>query len=190
MNKKIFIIFSIVVIILIIIFVFINKKIKIGNNITSQEKVNNILNLNSYKATIEVNIKSNKNENKYIIKQKYKKDQYLEQEVVEPSNISGVKIIKQGTNLKIENTKLNLKSIFEGYKEITENELDLITFINNYKSNEKSTMKNNKESIILETKNSTLYINKKSGKPEKMEIRDTNKKVSIYILYREVDVNR
>ena len=51
-------------------------------------------------------------------------------------------------------------------------------------------MKNNKESIILETKNSTLYINKKSGKPEKMEIRDTNKKVSIYILYREVDVNR
>ena len=99
-------------------------------------------------------------------------------------------MIKQGTNLKIENTKLNLKSIFEGYKEITENELDLITFINNYKNNEKSTMKNNKESIILETKNSTLYINKKSGKPEKMEVRDTNKKVSIYILYREVDVNR
>ena len=66
----------------------------------------------------------------------------------------------------------------------------MITFINNYKNNEKSTMKNNKESIILETKNSTLYINKKSGKPEKMEVRDTNKKVSIYILYREVDVNR
>ena len=47
------------------------KKIKIGNNIISQVEIDDILNISSYKATIEVEVKSNKNENKYVIKQEY-----------------------------------------------------------------------------------------------------------------------
>lgn len=34
-----------------------------------------------------------------------------------------------------------------------------------------------------------LYINKQTGKPEKIEVQDANKKTAIYILYNEVTVN-
>ena len=45
------------------------KKTKNGNNMNSQEIVDYILNINSYKAQITVEVKSNKNTNKYVIKQ-------------------------------------------------------------------------------------------------------------------------
>ena len=38
-------------------------------------------------------------------------------------------------------------------------------------------------------KDKTLYIEKSTGKPLKMEIKDTNKNSSIYIIYNEVNVN-
>ena len=41
------------------------KTSKIGNNSTSQEIVDYILNISSYEAEIEVEVKSNKNSNKY-----------------------------------------------------------------------------------------------------------------------------
>ena len=42
----------------------------------------------------------------------------------------------------------------------------------------------------MKTKNKVLYIDKKSGKPLKMQIEDANKNIAVYILYREVNVNR
>ena len=74
-NKRI--VFLIILIILIAIGLFIffrnngTKNFKIGNNTSSQEIVDYILNINSYEAVIEVNVNSNKNENKYKIKQIY-----------------------------------------------------------------------------------------------------------------------
>ena len=67
------IIVIIIIIICICIFFYINKskKIKIGNNSTSQEIIDNILNISSYETVIEVEVKSNKITNKYTIKQKY-----------------------------------------------------------------------------------------------------------------------
>ena len=125
-----------------IFFIFFNnntaKKIKIGNNSSSQEIVDYILNISSYEATVEVNVNSNKNTNKYILKQKYEKPDIMTQEVIEPSNIAGVKIIRQGNELKIENTNLNLTSIFNNYEYISENSLDLDCFIENYRKSEKS----------------------------------------------------
>ena len=46
-----------------------SKKIKIGNNSSSQEIIENILNISSYESIVEVEVNSNKNMNKYIIKQ-------------------------------------------------------------------------------------------------------------------------
>ena len=83
---------------------------KIGNNSTSQEIVDYILNISSYEAKIEVEVKSNKNTNKYILKQQYISPDVATQEVLEPSNISGIKIIKKGNDLKLENTSLNLSN--------------------------------------------------------------------------------
>ena len=173
------------------------KNFKTGNNKSSQEMVNDVLNIKSYNATIEVEVKSNKNQNKYIIEQSYKNENENSQEVIEPSNISGVKVIKENGVLKLENSKLNLISVFENYSYLSENDLDLSSFVNDYKNNKNSNYTENDNEIIIKTENinsknktiKKLYINKKNGKIEKMEIEDTNKKIAVYILYREVNVN-
>lgn len=132
--KKIIIIAVTVILLGILIFIlfFRNNKIKnlkIGNNTTSQEIVDYILNMSSYEATIEVEIQSNKNENKYKIKQSYNKEDENSQEILEPSEIEGVKIIRKQNELKLENTALNLTTILENYEYAADNSLDLSTFI-------------------------------------------------------------
>ena len=194
MDKKKIIkisIFIILALMILIIFILINKKNKIGNNINSQEMESNILNTNYYELIADIEIKSNKNQNKYVIKQKYQKNEKennieTEQEVLEPSNIAGVKIIKQNNKLIIENTNLDLKSIYENYNYISDNNLDLITFIEEYKNDNNKLYKTEKEKLIMKVKNKTLYIDKKTNKPIKMEIQDSNKNIAVYILYREV----
>lgn len=194
MDKKKIIkisIFIILTLMILIIFILVNKKNKIGNNINSQEMESNILNTNYYELIADIEIKSNKNQNKYVIKQKYQKNEKennieTEQEVLEPSNIAGVKIIKQNNKLIIENTNLDLKSIYENYNYISDNNLDLITFIEEYKNDNNKICKTEKEKLIMKVKNKTLYIDKKTNKPIKMEIQDANKNIAVYILYREV----
>ena len=199
-HKKIIIICSSVFLIILIVFLFcyfyMVKNLKIGNNKSSQEMVDDILNIKAYEAVIEVEVKSNKNQNKYIIKQKYNGKNESYQEVLEPSNIKGVKIIKTNGELKLENTNLNLVSIFENYEYLSENYLDLDSFISDYKENENSKYREEQEEIIMETSSKenlkikkSLYINKKTGMPTKLEIEDTNKKTAVYILYSEVNVN-
>ena len=197
-NKKIIIILILVIVIILIAsFTFfrgkMSKNLKIGNNTTSQEIVNYILSINSYETKVEVEVKSNKNSNKYIIKQKYNGIEDNSQEVIEPNNIAGVKIIKEGKNLRLENSNLNLTSMFENYQYISDNSLDLCSFIEDYKKREKSEWKEKDGKIIMETnresKQKILYIDAKSGNPEKMEIKDNNKNMAVYILYKEVSVN-
>ena len=176
-----------------------DKNIKIGNNSSSQEIVDYILNISSYETQIEVEVKSNKNSNKYKMKQKYIDNQNNTQEVLEPSNIQGVKIIKEGNTLRIENTQLSLTKIIENYQEITQNNMDLANFIENYKNNTNSKFKEENNQIIMETTAKTennyqkyekLYVSKENGKPTKMEIKDTNQNTIIYIIYNEININQ
>ena len=203
-NKKIILIIIVLIIIISAIIIILKnnnnttKISKIGKNSTSQEIVDYILNINSYETQIEVEIKSNKNSNKYKLKQSYIKDEKSTQEVIEPENIQGIKIIKEKNNLKIENTKLSLTKIIENYQEITQNNLDLSAFIENYKNNKNSKFTEQNNQIIMETTAQTenkyqkyekLYISKETGKPEKMEIKDTNQNTIIYIIYNEININ-
>ena len=204
-KRKITIIISIITLVIITSIIFlikINNKTskisKIGNNSTSQEIVNYILNISSYESKIDVEVKSNKNSNKYKIKQTYIQEKESTQEVLEPSNIQGVKIIKEGNNLKIENTNLSLTKIIENYKDITQNSLDLSNFIQDYKNNSNSKFKEENNKIVMQTtskvenkyqKYETLYVSKETGNPEKMEIKDTNQNVIIYIIYNEININ-
>jgi len=169
------------------------KNLKIGNNSSSQEIVDYILNISSYEAKIEVEVQSNKNTNKYIIKQQYIQDDVSIQEVLEPSNISGVRIVKNGNSLKLENTKLNLNTIFENYQYISDNVLDLSCFIQDYKTNQNSNYEENdgiiKMQIISDKTIKALFIDKNTALPIKMEVKDLNRKTMIYILYNEVNVN-
>lgn len=192
-NKKIMFLIILVILVAVGLFIFFNNKgtknLKIGNNTSSQEIVDYILNINSYEAVIEVDVKSNKNENKYKIKQVYNGNDNNSQEVLEPSNIAGVKLIKEGNNLKLENSNLNLTNILQNYEYISDNALDLSSFIDNYKNNSNSKWDEKDDKIIMKTSNRTLYINRENGLPKKMEIQDTGKKTAIYILYNEVNVN-
>lgn len=199
-NKKILYILIILIIILLGIIIYKNviKKSKNGNNMSSQEIVDYILNKTTYTAKISVQVNSNKNTNKYILNQKFNSENESIQEVIEPSNIAGVKIIKKDGNLKIENTTLNLSKIFENYKGLGENCLDLNTFIDDYKKNEKSNFEENDKEIIMKTKSSNrnkytenkiLYINKESKLPTKLIIEDNNQNTTINIQYNEIEFN-
>ena len=204
-NKKTLIIIAIIILIVGTTTILIKNKnktaknLKIGNNSSSQEIVDYILNISSYETQIEVEVKSNKNSNKYKMKQTYINNQNNTQEVLEPSNIQGVKIIKENNNLKIENTQLSLTKIIENYQEITQNNLDLANFIENYKNNTNSKFKEENNQIIMETtaknennyqKYEKLYVAKENGKPTKMEIKDTNQNTIIYIIYNEININK
>ena len=141
---------------------------------------------------------SNKNVNKYIINQKYISTNISEQEIIEPENIKGIKIVKQNNELKIENSKLNLVKIYNNYEEMLSNYLDLNVFIEKYKTDLEKKYEENKEEIILNLENKenkyktylALYINKNAEKPTKMEIKDYNKKTVIYILYKEIELKK
>ena len=201
-NKKIIIISTIILIILILIFTIFKicnyKNTKMGNNIsdkTLEEIENYILNISSYDAEIEVSVESNKNTNKYILKQKYCKPNISSQEVLEPKNIEGMIIKYDGTNLQISNSKLNLNTIYENYTYITDNVLWLSDFIENYKSNN-GTIKEENGVIIMETKcdenkysaYEKLYIDRNANKITNLIIEDENKKTKIYITYNKIEI--
>lgn len=200
LNKKIklIIVLGMMIIISIIILKNMTKNRNNGNNINSQKIVDNILDLSSYKSKISIQVNSNKNQNKYILRQEYNTENGSIQEVIEPENIAGVKIIKKDNNLKIENCELNLKTIFENYNGLEDNSLDLISFIKEYKQSSKSKfeekngeiimrIKSNKENKYL--KNKILYINKKNSMPTKLIIQDNNQNTTIIIEYIEVELN-
>ena len=202
MKKKTFFLITIIIFFIILISIFYinaSKKSKIGHTNNSQEIVANILNISSYNATIDVKVVSNKNENKYIIKQEYKSKDSNLQEVIEPSNIAGTKIIKEGNKLILENSSLNLSSIIENYQYISSNNLDLSSFIEDYKNDSRADYEENENEIKMyavgDTNNNsdskckkTLYIDKKTNLPKQLEIEWTNKNNKVYILYNEVEI--
>lgn len=199
MKKNIIFLITIIFFLIILISIFyisMSKKSKIGHTNNSQEIIENILNISSYEAIINVKVISNKNENNYIIKQKYNSNNFNSQEVIEPKNIEGTKIIKKENKLTIQNSRLNLSTVFENYQYISSNYLDLISFIKDYQKENKSKYEENENEIIMYTNSDLdktckkrLYINKKTNLPTKLEIEWDNKKNKVYILYNEVKVN-
>ena len=197
-KKSFFILFTVIILIGISIFFifFYNKTAKtskIGNNSTSQEIVDYILNISSYETKVEIEINSNKNKNHYILKQQYKLPDMSTQEIIEPSNIAGVKMIRNGNQLTIENTNLSLNSIFENYQYVSDNILDLSCFIKDYQADEKANWKEENNQIKMITQKDkeekVLWIDRTTGKPTKLEIKWTNKNNTVYILYNEVNMN-
>ena len=202
MKKSIWIILlmTILIVVGIVYFIFLNKNTfkisKNGYNMSSQEIVNYILNISSYKAKITVEINSNKNSNKYILNQEYISPNTNKQEVLEPSNIAGIKLIRDENGLTLENTKLDLSTIFENYNYIGDNCLDMSSFIEDYNESDKSICEETDNQVKMKTeskngnqytKYKTLYID--NCKPVRLEIKDNNQKTTVNILYNEVEIN-
>ncbi len=204
MKKKNAVIAICVIFFIIAIFfiIFNYKNFKIGNNESNksvEEVQKYILNINSYKATLDVTINTNKNTNKYILKQEVKLGEYEKQTVIKPENIEGTEISYKNGNLEINNTKLNLSKMYTNYPYITENILWLNSFSNDCKNNlDKVKVYEENECVIMELKNidnqycytKKLYLEKGTGKPIKFIVQDNNKKDLIYILYTEIEINK
>ena len=205
-KKPIIVLILILLLTILMLYFFINKNNKlfnknfnIGNNITNksiQEIEEYILNISSYEAKLEVTVQSNKNTNKYILKQKYINSKLEEQVVVEPSNIEGLTILYENGKITVNNTKLNLQTVYDNYEEITQNNLWLNSFIEEYKNNNNRSISEDSNYVIMTVnttnnyeKVETLYINKNTGNPEKMIIQDKNQKNMVYILYNEIRIN-
>ena len=209
LNKKSLIILICIILAITIISVYFinknnkifNKNFNIGNNITSksiQEIEQYILNISSYEAKAEVMIESNKNINKYVLKQEYNNSGKIEQIVLEPSNIEGLTISYNEGNLTINNTKLNLQTVYNNYKYVVDNNLWLNSFIKDYRESNNKSISENSDYIVMtvdlsdsnnDGKIKILYINKTTGNPEKMLIQDKNQKNMVYILYSEIRIN-
>lgn len=200
--KKIFILILIAVITIIIIATFfIKTEYKgaiLGNNISKSDNTD-ILNISSYEANVTVEVYSNKNTNKYVINQKYASPNTFMQEVIEPSNMKGLTITSNGDSTTLENKLLNLKTLYENFNGDSSN-LNLISFIEEYKEGTGSKTEETKDEKVMQTKitNSknkyqmyqNLYISKSTNLPTKMEILDVNKNITVYILYNEISLNK
>ena len=163
-NIKCFLIVLIVSIILFFLIQLVYKTIQTGNNISksSDDLIEDILNISSYESKLEVTINSNKTTNKYVLEQYYFKPNYFKQIVKEPANIEGLEIIYDGNKLEIKNTNLGLSKIYENYTYLNENLLWLSSFIESCNSN-KYTIEETQDEIILNIKiqqsKGKLYIN-------------------------------
>ncbi len=200
--KKVFVFVILIILFLSIVF-FIKiyyKNMIIGNNISSkstQQIVDNILNIKSYDSNITVKIISNKNENTYVINQTNIGDRLFKQEILEPENISGTIIMYDNGKLNIKNTKLNLNKIYEDYKYITNNQLLLNSFIEDYKNGDITNIEENENNIILTVQtdinkyivSKNLIIDKNTGKPRELQIKDGSQNTLVYILYNRIEVN-
>ena len=201
-KKSIFIIALGILLIFLIIFIFFNyKNLKDGNTIInkSEENVENyILNMNSYAAIMEIEITTNKNKNKYVVRQELKNNNESIQEVIEPENVKGIITKFDGKDLIIENNNLNLSKIYENYNYVVNNSLWLDSFVSEFKENNNSSIKSNNEEIIFEINNQNnnkynvykkLYVDKRSAKPTKMVIEDINQNTIIYIIYTKIEIS-
>ena len=204
-KRKILLIVFIMVIVITIFFIFFlkndDKNLKFGNTKSIKDIEEYILNISSYEAEVTVIVNSNKNQNKYVLKQSYKSPNISNQIVIEPENIAGLETTYDGVNLKIFNSKLNLTKLYENYKNLTDNYLCLETFIKDYKKsaeNNFNKLYEENNEIVFECKTQTenmykqnkqLYVDKITGKPTKMLIQDINENTIVYILYNEITIN-
>lgn len=117
---------------------------------------------------------------------------------MEPETIAGTTIVQENDKLTLENTNLNLKKIYENYQYISNNNLGLEYFIEDFLASPDASAKQEDDTLILETtvKNESkylekkiLYIDTKTKKPTKMEIIDHTQNTIVYILYNEININ-
>lgn len=171
-----------------------NKKIKVGNN-NSIKEIEQILNIESYKAKITVRVRSNKNENQYVIEQEVKKNLYERAKIESPNEIKGVELVFENNVLTIKNSKIGASKIYENYKNVGNNMLFVTDFISEYKEKNGKIEKNENETkLIIKTNDrysskKTLIINNKTLKPKEMLIQDNTQNLRVYILYNEIEFN-
>lgn len=158
-----------------------------------------ILNINSYKAELDVTIKSNKNKNKYKLYQEVKNGREM-QKIIDPDYLKGTEIIYENGNLQIKNTKINASKFYKNYPNIANNVLFLSDFMRKFNESGNKEIKEKDNQIILKLKNGAIYnqeqilIIEKDNQDDNnlkitMKILDSNNNTRIYIIYSKIEFN-
>jgi len=189
--------FIFVLICITVFFVFYYIFCVLGNNKhrNQNEIVDDILNnIKKYEANISVTAKSNKNESYYTMKQEVEGNN-SKLIINTPENIKDMTIEINNNVLKITNTRINMEKIYNDYEFVLNNNLFLNTFIEDYKKSDSKAYEQNDE-IILETKlnNNTyvkfkeLHLDKITGNPKELIIKDNTQKTCIRIIYNDIKI--
>ncbi len=197
MNKKNVFIFAIICIIIFLIFYYIFCIS--GNNIIRNQKelLEDIFeDLENYEANVDVTIVSNKNENIYNMNQ-IVEDGNSKLIINSPENVKGLEIEIKDGNLKITNEKTNMEKVYENYKKVINSSLFISSFMEEFEEFPSQIQENENEIIIkidLERKNNTytrfkeLYLDKTTGLPNKLLIKDNNQKINTSIIYNDIKI--
>jgi len=180
--------------------IFYYKNQKLGNTIIKIEKekiIEDILKQDvSYEANIKVTVYSNKNKNEYDLRIIENQEENLIEAIGENS-ISGLRMEKKNGDLIIRNTKLKLDKIYENYREVMDSSLFLSTFGKEYQETNQRKEEEKDDNIMIRItlkngnryiKYKELYLNKKTGMPEILMIKDSNKRPKIIIEYTSIKV--
>lgn len=195
-RKKLFI-FVLICIIVFSLFYYIFSSFGNNKNRNQNKIVDNILNnMVEYEANITVKIISNKNENLYNMDQSYNETS-SKTVINSPDNIKGMVIENQNNTLKITNTKINMEKIYNDYEYVLNNNLFLNVFVEDYKNNFSEIYEQNNEiilSIKLSNNESTyikfkeLHLDKETGIPKELVMKDNTKKTQISIIYNDITI--
>ncbi len=193
--KKIMFIFVLICITVFFIFYYIFSVLGNNKSRNQNEIVDDILNnIKKYEANISVTVKSNKNESYYTMKQEVEGNN-SKLIINTPENIKDMTIEINNNVLKITNTRINMEKIYNDYEFVLNNNLFLNNFIEDYKKNDSKAYEQ-KDEIILETKlnNNTyvkfkeLHLDKITGIPKELIIKDNTKKTCISIIYNDIKI--
>lgn len=192
-------IFFVIILLIFFLILYYNTSI-FGNNIIIKDEnkiVDYVLNdIKQYEAEIEVTVNGNKTQKVYKMKQ-FESNECSWLEVISTGKINGLKIEFKDGNLKVQNTVLKLDKIYENYEPIMQNALFLNAFIQDFKIGEESTTYQENDQIIFETKVDSnnrynsfkkLYVDTKTIKPSKLEIKDNTQNTTICIIYNNIEI--
>ena len=180
-----------------IFFIFYYIFIDLGNNKINQvERIDDILEkYKRYEAGAVINIYSNKTENIYKVEQIVDED-YSKLIIKEPSNISGMTIEKKNNTLKITNSLLNVEKCYNNQTDLMNNFLFLNVFVKEYEetmpeieqSDEEIKVKIKLENNNTYVKSKELIIDRLTGKPKKLIIKDNTNQDKICIIYNDISI--
>lgn len=195
-NKKIVFIFATICILIFLFIYYIFGILGNNKNRSQEEIVENLLKESlNYEADITVEVFSNKNENTYEIYQEVE-DGKSKCIVKSPKEIENLTIENEEEKLKISNSKLKMEKVYEGYKEVFNNNLFLNTFLKDCKENDFNFYERDGELIIeVKLNNSNTYskykelhFNLKLKVPTELLIKDNNKNTNIRIIYNDIKI--
>lgn len=154
--------------------------------------------IESYTCTAEIEVVGNKGKSNYTLKHYYKKPDTYKLEVISPEHLKGKTMEYKENKIIIKNPDID---DFIELPNSGNNEQYLFVgdFMKNYFQNEEMIMEFSDSDLVLKTNipgdnrnfnKQTLYINKESKKPERMEILDKEENIICTVKYKDFEYKK